>query len=187
MSERKLHCLAHTYRDVLQKRYDGFRSLYRSIYNASYLHEPFPSLGNFLMYQPVEDLIWDTPFEEELNLAGVRPKLAEHLSRLLAEWKPAKIQELLKIMQKSGTIGATVSDLENSVFRCSDCAIKMRYAQVFFHGCFMCYRRERASKRLRTWLMYSPDAYSSAAYGMGPWMSDKLVFCYTGRLPSGLL
>ncbi|KAF9035104.1 hypothetical protein BDP27DRAFT_827296 [Rhodocollybia butyracea] len=76
--------------------------VYNSIKHTSDLRESFPGLGDFLMYPPVEGLIWDTPFEEELNADDLQPKLSEYLSSIIAKWKPAKIQELVEIMRKSG-------------------------------------------------------------------------------------
>ncbi|KAF9058305.1 hypothetical protein BDP27DRAFT_1433051 [Rhodocollybia butyracea] len=120
--------------------------------------QTIPCAGQLSHVPPVEDLIWDTPFEEKLNADNLQPKLSEYLSSIIAEWKPAKIQELVEIMRKSGITEATASDLKlaKSGFRCSNCKEKMHYPQMFFHHCFVCYSPDSSvSKRLWTWYGYS--------------------------------
>ncbi|KAF9035101.1 hypothetical protein BDP27DRAFT_1528858 [Rhodocollybia butyracea] len=173
LKERKRQRLDWLKHKVLQEQYGYFRMVYDSIKHTSDLREPFPALGNFFHVPPVEDLIWDTPFEEKLNADNLQPKLSEYLSSIIAEWKPAKIQELVEIMRKSGITEATASDLKlaKSGFRCSNCKEKMHYPQMFFHHCFVCYSPDSSvSERLWTWYGYS------AAGAMGPWMADKLNF-----------
>ncbi|KAF9025384.1 hypothetical protein BDP27DRAFT_1543497 [Rhodocollybia butyracea] len=89
------------------------------------------------MYKPLENMIWDTPLDENLDDEQLQSKLSdEFLPAIIAKWRPAKVREALKIVQKSQP-GASASDLKlaTSSFRCTKCEDRLFYSEVFHHTC----------------------------------------------------
>ncbi|KAF9062733.1 hypothetical protein BDP27DRAFT_1427637 [Rhodocollybia butyracea] len=137
LSNHKIKRLAAERITILQSRYSGFARAYKSIANATDLREPFPALGDVLTYKPLENMIWDTPIDETLDDEQLQSKLSdEFIPAIIAKWRPAKVREVLKIMQKSQP-GASASDLKlaTSSFRCAKCEDRLFYSEVFYHTC----------------------------------------------------
>ncbi|KAE9396281.1 hypothetical protein BT96DRAFT_996887 [Gymnopus androsaceus JB14] len=173
LSNHKTERLADERRRTLSQRYARLEKGYNDVQSAMDLREPFPALGDILSYKVFEDLIWDTPEDNELTEVFFQEKLAEHLPHLIEEWRPAKVQELVEIMKKSvPNASAAELHLATSVFECRLCTSrpKMHYPQMFYHSCFT-HRPPAVSvgaQRLAT--------YSSC----GPWSSRFIFWSNSG-------
>ncbi|KAE9390256.1 hypothetical protein BT96DRAFT_926005 [Gymnopus androsaceus JB14] len=170
LSTHKTSRLVAERRRILIQRYASLKKECDNIRSASDLRDPFPAVGDILTHKVFEDLIWDTPEDEELTNAFFQSKLSEHLPGIIDEWRPAKVQELLEVMRRSVPT-ATVAELQlaTSVFSCTRCLdIKMYYPQMFYHHCFtgMSYTGNTSS-----------NERSSYVYPNGPWMSLHIRFC----------
>ncbi|KAE9396280.1 hypothetical protein BT96DRAFT_116628 [Gymnopus androsaceus JB14] len=173
LSTHKTERLADERRRSLSQRYARLEKVYNDIKSATDLREPFPALGDILSYKVFEDLIWDTPEDNELTEVFFQEKLAEHLPHLIEEWRPANVQELVEIMQKSvPTASADDLYLATSVFECTICTSrpKMHYPQMFYHSCLTC-RPPAVSVSTQRLLTYS---------SCGPWSSRHLVWSNSG-------
>ncbi|KAE9411526.1 hypothetical protein BT96DRAFT_983257 [Gymnopus androsaceus JB14] len=152
----------------------ALRKEYNDIRSASDLREPFPAVGDILTYKVFEDLVWDTPQEIILTCTFFRKKLLEHLPGILDKWRPAKVQELVRIMQKSIPT-ATAADLHlaTSVFQCTECPshYRMHYPQMFYHPCFSQNppANSLSAERMKIYL-----------YNTGPWTSRHIVLSESG-------
>ncbi|KAE9399355.1 hypothetical protein BT96DRAFT_1019525 [Gymnopus androsaceus JB14] len=177
LSTHKTERLAEEKRCTLIQRYSRLEKEYDDIRSASDLREPFPAVGDIFTYKVFENLIWETPEDEELTDVLFREKLAQHLPQIIEQWKPAKIQELVEIMQKS-VPSASAADLylATSVFECTNCLSrpKMHYPQMFYHPC--CIQNPAADSlsdaRLKT--------YTYGRNTKGPWMSRRIVWSDSG-------
>jgi hypothetical protein len=102
LSSHKIKRFADEKLIIVQARYSNFALAYESIVNTKDLREPFPALGDVLTHKPLENIIWDTPIDERLDDAQIQSKLSdEFLPAIIANWRPAKVQEMVTIMQKS--------------------------------------------------------------------------------------
>ncbi|KAF9075684.1 hypothetical protein BDP27DRAFT_1414866 [Rhodocollybia butyracea] len=132
----------------LQERYGRLSQEYTKILARSDLRIPFPTPGDILTN-----------------------KLSEHLPSILSEWRPAKVKELVEIIQKARPKGTAADlDLLTTLFGCTDCDSAMHFPQMFYHNCCATNKASGAShERL---LSLDDDYYNSP---QGPWMSHKLV------------
>ncbi|KAE9407365.1 hypothetical protein BT96DRAFT_130973 [Gymnopus androsaceus JB14] len=164
LSEHRVKRLATERKNAASRRYESIEEEYTRIQSESDLREPFPAMGDVVTHRLFEDIIWDTPADEDLTGEFFRSKLLEHLPSILDEWRPTKIQELVEIMRKSRP-GATTSDLHlaTSVFKCKKCFQDMHYPQMFYHEC--CFRFMNWNERLRSYSFFC-----------SPWSSQRLVF-----------
>ncbi|KAF5381222.1 hypothetical protein D9757_007847 [Collybiopsis confluens] len=105
LSKHKTDRLAAERRSALLSRYTAFRSEYKSD-----VRRLFPTEGDIFENHLLQDLIWETPFNENIPSERFETKLQEILPGILNEWRPAATHELVAIMQKS-VPGATISDL----------------------------------------------------------------------------
>ncbi|KAE9396287.1 hypothetical protein BT96DRAFT_1021457 [Gymnopus androsaceus JB14] len=152
LSEHKTERLAEERRRLLIQRYSRLAKEYEDIRSASDLREPFPAVGDILTYKAFENL-------------------SEHLPNIINEWRPAKVQEIIEIMQKSlPTASVADLDLVTSVFQCTHCSAHIHYPQMFYHLC--CTHDPPAdgvsAERLETY------------GGVGPWSSRRIVWSNNG-------
>ncbi|KIK59089.1 hypothetical protein GYMLUDRAFT_44820 [Collybiopsis luxurians FD-317 M1] len=139
---------------------------YNNIKYSRDLRDPFPGKADILNDEYFEGLVWDTPVDEEITSDLMKSKLLEHLPRIIDQWKPKKLQELVEIMQKTHP-EATISGLQlaTTVFECSKCCnLPLVYPQMFYHHC--CFENPDANS-IRIKLL----DYSST----GPWTSRYLT------------
>ncbi|KAJ3852826.1 hypothetical protein EV368DRAFT_82140 [Lentinula lateritia] len=83
---------------VIRARYVQLSQAYQRINSKSDCREPLPAIGDIFTANVFENLIWDTPVEEQVDFSA---KLSEHLPHFIDKWRLAKIQELLTLLQKS--------------------------------------------------------------------------------------
>ncbi|KAJ4471887.1 hypothetical protein C8J55DRAFT_155516 [Lentinula edodes] len=120
-------------------RFDRLHKVFSELRLESDLREPFPSLGDVLAYDGFEGVIQDM-FQDENGLSEIllRSKLLILLPKMIEEWRPAKIQELVDIMQISRP-AATADDLylATTMFECTGCysPTTLYYPQMFHHEC----------------------------------------------------
>ncbi|KAJ4491659.1 hypothetical protein C8R41DRAFT_920279 [Lentinula lateritia] len=158
---------------VIRARYVQLSQAYQHINSQSDCREPLPAIGDILTANVFENLIWDTPGEEQVDFSA---KLSEHLPHFIDKWRLAKIQELLMLVQKSkrGSTLPVVSDLylATSIFESIQCTKAMHYPQMFYHRC--CFRNKCPSKishkRMETFQSHYYDFHE-----YGPWTSRALV------------
>ncbi|KAJ3920597.1 hypothetical protein F5877DRAFT_77017 [Lentinula edodes] len=120
-------------------RFNRLHKVFSELRLESDLREPFPSLGDVLAYDAFEGVIQDM-FKDENGLSEIflRSKLLILLPKIIEEWRPAKIQELVDIMQISRP-AATADDLylATTMFECTCCysPTTLYYPQMFHHKC----------------------------------------------------
>ncbi|KIK59276.1 hypothetical protein GYMLUDRAFT_675937 [Collybiopsis luxurians FD-317 M1] len=170
LSNHKTERLARERRRCILARYKTLHKEYDVVLRTSDLREPFPTVGDVLNNRLFHDLIWDTPYDEEILPEFFRLKLLEFLPGIIDEWKPKKIQDLLAIMQRS-VPNAITSDmrLASSVFTCSTCCKKVHFPQMFYHRCCTPIRQLNG---LGNEQCQTPNSYTPP----GPWRPDSLVF-----------
>ncbi|KAJ3898968.1 hypothetical protein F5879DRAFT_978533 [Lentinula edodes] len=166
LSDRKAERVAAERNRILSARLASIEKAFNNIRSESDLREPFPSLGDIFVDKIFEALIRDTPENEDLNEEFFYLKLLEHLPGIIDEWRPAKIQELVEVMQKSRPT-ATANDLylATTIFECTGCYQRslLHYPQMFYHGCCMENRNAGFARGLCFW-------------HEGPWSSTRIVF-----------
>ncbi|KAH7875838.1 uncharacterized protein C8R40DRAFT_162368 [Lentinula edodes] len=158
---------------VIRARYVQLSQAYQRINSKSDFREPLPAIGDILTANVFENLIWDTPVEEQVDFSA---KLSEHLPHFIDKWRLAQIQELLMVVQKSkrGPTLLVESDLylATSIFECIQCKKAMHYPQMFYHRC--CFRNKCPSKishkRMETFQSHYYDFHE-----YGPWTPRTLV------------
>ncbi|KAJ3729697.1 hypothetical protein C8R42DRAFT_772289 [Lentinula raphanica] len=138
LSEHRERRLVRERRDLLYARVTRTAEVYDAVLSNSDLREPQPTIGDVLCNQVFQSFIQDTPESEDLTDDVIRSKLLENLPEFVKEWRVAKDQKLLEIMQKSRPT-ATVNDLHlaTTVFECDECFAKrpLYYPQIFYHHC----------------------------------------------------
>ncbi|KAJ3888278.1 hypothetical protein GG344DRAFT_79931 [Lentinula edodes] len=82
---------------VIRARYVQLSQAYQRIYSKSDFREPLPAIGDILTANVFENLIWDTPVEEQVDFSA---KLSEHLPHFIDKWRLAQIQELLMLFSR---------------------------------------------------------------------------------------
>ncbi|KAJ3740507.1 hypothetical protein DFH05DRAFT_1529107 [Lentinula detonsa] len=167
LSDHKAARLAQERSRLLSSRVSSFQKIYNVIFSEYDLRNPFPSIGDIFINKVFEALIWDTPEDEALTDATIRSKLLEHLPSIIAEWRAAKIQELVEIMKKSHPT-ATADDLHlaTTVFECKACyGNPLYYPQMFYHRCCIHNRNLRLNNERV--LPFICD---------GPWTSTSIDF-----------
>lgn len=167
LSAHKIERLAAERRRTLHERYSQLTNEISDIRSKTDLREPFPATGDISTYKIFEDLIWDTPEDQNLTGAFFREKLLEHLPSIIEEWRPAKIQELIEIMRKSvPTAGEAELHLATSVFTCKNCyAANMHYPQMFYHSCCNRSPPDHVSAERKPYIIF----------GRGSWKSQHLT------------
>ncbi|KAF9068968.1 hypothetical protein BDP27DRAFT_1326210 [Rhodocollybia butyracea] len=173
LSNYKIKRLAEERLIILRARYSAFARAYKSIADTTDLREPFPSLGDVLTYKPLENIVWNTPIDENLGYAQIQSKLSdEFLPVIIAKWRPAKVREMVKIMQKSQP-RASASDLKlaTSSFRCGNCKNRLFYSEVFYHTCCLW---NKSRNRLSDERMSIVVDYHTR--GRGCWESQGISF-----------
>lgn len=173
LSTHKTNRLNGERQRLFATRYARLANEYAEILSTSDLREPFPPTGNILTHKIFEDLMWDTPEDQELTEVFFREKLLEHLPGIVEEWRPAEVQKIVEIMQKSNPTASIADlDLATSVFECTNCSVrtKMHYPQMFYHAC--CHRNTRADS-----LSAERPRYTSA---FGQWRSNCISLSDSG-------
>ncbi|KAJ4491660.1 hypothetical protein C8R41DRAFT_372390 [Lentinula lateritia] len=157
----------------MRARYELLSENYRQICSKSDCREPYPALGDILTAKVFETLIWDTPIEKVIHFPA---KLSEHLPRIIDKWRSAKIQELLKLVQKSKQSKTlpVVSDLHlaTTIFECTECTTAMHYPQMFYHDCCLQHKSPNKISHERM-EMFRTNYFDFLGYG--PWMIHTLV------------
>lgn len=173
LSAHKTKRLAQERDKTAKQRYFLLEKEYNAVWSTTDLREPFPALGDIITNRIFEDLIWDTPDTEALTDVFFREKLSQYLPRIIEEWRPAKVQELVEVMQKSRpTASAADLHLATSVFECPDCRAKMQYPQIFYHFCCVYNPVPNSLSEERIKKIYSYDNKAR--------MSHKVVFSESG-------
>ncbi|KAJ3852827.1 hypothetical protein EV368DRAFT_82141 [Lentinula lateritia] len=173
LSEHRKNRLETAKLCVMRARYELLSEKYRQICSKSDCREPYSALGDILTAKVFETLIWDTPVEKVIHFPA---KLSEHLPRIIDKWRTAKIQDLLKLVQKSKqskTLPA-VSDLHlaTTIFECTECKTAMHYPQMFYHEC--CLQHQSPNKISHERMeMFRKNYFGYLGYG--PWMIRTLV------------
>ncbi|KAJ3805165.1 hypothetical protein F5876DRAFT_82097 [Lentinula aff. lateritia] len=166
LSDRQADRVAAERNRILSARLASIQKAFNIIRSESDLREPFPSLGDIFVNKIFDALIRETPENEDLNEEFFHLKLLEHLPGMIDEWKPAKVQELVEVMQKSRPT-ATANDLylATTIFECTGCYQRslLHYPQMFYHGCCMENRNPGFARGLYFW-------------HEGPWSSTRIVF-----------
>ncbi|KAJ3866773.1 hypothetical protein EV359DRAFT_62066 [Lentinula novae-zelandiae] len=119
-----------------RQRYVLLEKVYNSFTSGADLRDPFPFVGDILNHQFCEDLIWDTPRETILTKDFFSSQFAQFLPTFIQHWRPAKILELVSIMEKN-IPGFKTSDLylATTVFDCKRCRRKLHFPEMFYHEC----------------------------------------------------
>ncbi|KAJ3770337.1 hypothetical protein FB446DRAFT_790599 [Lentinula raphanica] len=114
------------------------RKLYDAILSKSDLREPFPSIGDVLSHEKLQDLLWDTPDDDSLTDDILRSKLLEHLPESVEEWRDVVDHYLLERVLQASRPTATHNDLHlaTSVFKCIGCYQPLYYPQLYYHRCY---------------------------------------------------
>ncbi|KIK59138.1 hypothetical protein GYMLUDRAFT_44894 [Collybiopsis luxurians FD-317 M1] len=180
LTKRKEDRLERQRRNTLQSRYKLLSAEYDQSKSRHDLRDPFPGKCDILTSKYFEDLIWDTPMDEEITAEFMKSKFLEHFPAIIDKWRPAKTQELVEVMQKSRP-GATVSDLHlaTTVFECTKCLPRtlMHYPQMFYHHC--CFEnRETNSVRMAEFQYIFSNPWSSkplAPSGSGSQVAKEIV------------
>ncbi|KAE9409268.1 hypothetical protein BT96DRAFT_970203 [Gymnopus androsaceus JB14] len=173
LSAHKTKRLAQERDKTAKQRYFLLEKEYNAVWLTTDLREPFPALGDIITNRIFEDLIWDTPDTEALTDVFFREKLSQYLPRIIEEWRPAKVQELVEVMQKSRpTASAADLHLATSVFECPDCRAKMQYPQIFYHFCCVYNPVPNSLSEERIKKIYSYDNKAR--------MSHKVIFSESG-------
>ncbi|KIK59162.1 hypothetical protein GYMLUDRAFT_245584 [Collybiopsis luxurians FD-317 M1] len=138
LMERKGKRLERHRLNTLDRRYQLLGAIFEQTKYGHDLRHAVPATADIFMFKYFEDLIWDTPLDEEITALSMKPKFFEHFPSLLNQWRHAKIRELILIMRESRP-GAAVSDLQlaTTVFECTKCtpSTLMHYPQMFHHSC----------------------------------------------------
>ncbi len=156
---------------TLSQRYTRLERLYNQLGSTMDLREPFPLQGDILLSKAFEDLVWNTPLDEEMDDEFLYKELAEHVSDILPAWRSSKELELLEILQKDIPT-STISDLHlaTTVFRCHRCISGLQYPQMFYHQCCLQHFPDNRNPELKT--LYT----SSLRVPSGLWESTLLSF-----------
>ncbi|KAJ3767967.1 hypothetical protein FB446DRAFT_792698 [Lentinula raphanica] len=144
LSEHKERRLFQERRHLLYSRVALTADIYDDIFSRFDLREPQPTIGDVLSNEVFKSFIEDLPKDEDFTEDVVRSKLLEHLPEFLKEWRAAKNQNLVEIMQRFRPT-ATVSDLHlaTTFFECRECrGHALYYPHVFYHKC--CTKRRPA-------------------------------------------
>ncbi|KAH7874884.1 uncharacterized protein C8R40DRAFT_234302 [Lentinula edodes] len=154
-----------------RQRYVLLEKVYNSFTSGADLRDPFPLVGDILNHQFFEDLIWDTPRETILTKEFFSSQLAQFLPTFIQHWRPAKILELVSIMEKN-IPGFKTSDLylATTVFDCERCRRKLHFPEMFYHECCLEPRLSRNS-RIRVYIQFFDHDDPK-----GPWNSSQLLF-----------
>ncbi|KAJ3886700.1 hypothetical protein GG344DRAFT_81454 [Lentinula edodes] len=154
-----------------RQRYVLLEKVYNSFTSGADLREPFPLVGDILNHQFFEDLIWDTPHETILTKEFFSSQLAQFLPTFIQHWRPAKILELISIMEKN-IPGFKTSDLylATTVFDCERCRRKLHFPEMFYHECCLEPHLSRNS-RIRVYIQFFDHDDPK-----GPWNSSQLLF-----------
>ncbi|KAJ3900768.1 hypothetical protein F5879DRAFT_992579 [Lentinula edodes] len=154
-----------------RQRYVLLEKVYNSFTSGADLRDPFPLVGDILNHQFFEDLIWDTPRETILTKEFFSSQLAQFLPTFIQHWRPAKILELVSIMEKN-IPGFKTSDLylATAVFDCKRCRRKLHFPEMFYHECCLEPRLSRNS-RIRVYIQFFDHDDPK-----GPWNSSQLLF-----------
>ncbi|KIK59137.1 hypothetical protein GYMLUDRAFT_44893 [Collybiopsis luxurians FD-317 M1] len=159
-------------RSTLERRYNLLDVEYLQAMSRHDLRDPFPGKGDIFTSEYFEGLIWDTPLDEEVTAESMKSKLLSHLPLIIDKWRPAKIEKLVQIMQKSRP-GAAVSDLHlaTTVFECTECSPRtlMYYPQMFYHSCCFNNPETHSSRMAEFYYFFS-----------NPWSSKSLVLSKFG-------
>jgi hypothetical protein len=164
---------------IISTRYSRLEQQYRKIRSNSDLRA-FPLFGDILTHRVFEDLIWDTPEDEELTVDFFSSKLSEHLSQNLDKWRSEKVKEVVEVVRKTNP-SASISDLHlaTTLFECTNCGNQMYYPQIFNHPCFNENRSpdSRSNERMTT---CSHWKFPLSGYGL--WGSGRLALGDPARI-----
>ncbi|KIK59139.1 hypothetical protein GYMLUDRAFT_683468 [Collybiopsis luxurians FD-317 M1] len=167
LTRRKEERLERQRRNTLDRRYKLLSAEYDQSKSRHDLHDPFPSKGDILTSKYFEDLIWDTPLDEEITAEFIKSEFLEHFPLIVDQWRPAKTQELVQVMQTIRP-GASVSDLHlaTTVFECTKCLPRtlMHYPQMFYHHCCFENRETNSARMAEFQYIFS-----------NPWSSKSLI------------
>ncbi|KAJ3899020.1 hypothetical protein F5879DRAFT_994177 [Lentinula edodes] len=162
---------------ICSERYSRLRQEYINILSTEDLRKPYPGVGDILTNPVFEDLIWDTPLEDDLSCASFRATLSDHLPEIINVWRPAKLQEVLEILQQARP-SAKFKDLHlaTTVFGCTRCGALMIFPQMFYHGC--CYMNRAENTRSDNRMRIYDEFYDTGdgGWGKGPWSSRSIIF-----------
>ncbi|KIK59136.1 hypothetical protein GYMLUDRAFT_44891 [Collybiopsis luxurians FD-317 M1] len=172
LTERKEDRLEELRRKTLSCRYKLLSVEFDQSKSRHDLRDPFPGKCDILTSKYFEDLIWDTPMDEEITAESMKSKFLEHFPLIVDQWRPAKIEELVQVMQTFRP-GASVSDLHlaTTVFECTKCLPRtlMHYPQMFYHRCCFQNRETNSARMAEIQYIFS-----------NPWSSKSLALSVSG-------
>ncbi|KAJ3722259.1 hypothetical protein C8R42DRAFT_720640 [Lentinula raphanica] len=164
----------HRTRRLARQNYISLRDAYCDYLSRQDLREIYPGLGDVLTDPVIEATLWDTEVDEALTPISLQLLLSEFLSRILVDWRLAKIGELLELLRKARPC-ATDGDLNlaTTVFGCAACNALLVYPQVFYHSC--CYKNRVAGNHSHDRMRILNGLYDTVD-PEGPWSSSSLFF-----------
>ncbi|KAJ3966013.1 hypothetical protein EV361DRAFT_954471 [Lentinula raphanica] len=164
----------HRTRRLARQNYISLRDAYCDYLARQDLREIYPGLGDVLTDPVIEATLWDTEVDEALTPISLQLLLSEFLSRILVDWRLAKIGELLELLRKAHPC-ATDGDLNlaTTVFGCAACNALLVYPQMFYHSC--CYKNRVAGNQSHDRMRILNGLYDTVD-PEGPWSSSSLFF-----------
>ena len=131
---------------AINDRYRTMATILDSYFLTQDLRKAFPSVADVCDMRDVKSIIQDTPVEVTVTKDSFA-EVEARLPRLCDEWRSAKDQELVSMMQTAGVEGCikieegeedevdvSCLDLATTWFLCRDCTEPISYPRVLAHG-----------------------------------------------------
>ncbi len=137
LSDHKSQRLAIERHNAIYDRYRQLDKLYYRLRSTMDLRQPFPAVGDLLLSKAIDELVWHTPFDQDLSDEFLYAKLADCASDIAPQWRAAKDLELLAVLREEIPT-ATESDflLATTIFECHSCRTgRLQYPEMFYHQC----------------------------------------------------
>ncbi|KAF5378386.1 hypothetical protein D9757_010860 [Collybiopsis confluens] len=93
LEEQKTRRIGRERQETVSSRYQLLTEQIKSVKATRDLREPFPGVSEVLNHKILEDIVWETPIDEDITPDAMKAKLDEHLPEIVEQWRSAKVQE----------------------------------------------------------------------------------------------